>query len=149
LLGVVSVSEIHRYPLRPPGFEEPLFPTASSKRSVIEHLLQSPWLSRASELEGRSGGAAPHALEEPVELREPQGWVEIVRLGEGRRRGCCSSWKRQRVDKVFDRWRQVSRWWDEDRHVDRTVFRVLLSGGTVVDLARERSGSWFLVGVVD
>jgi hypothetical protein len=26
--ALVSVSEIHAYPLRPEGFEEPLFPTA-------------------------------------------------------------------------------------------------------------------------
>jgi hypothetical protein len=146
LLGV-NVSEIHRYPLRPPKFEESLFPTAASKRSVIEHLLEAPWLSRASELEGQSGGAT-HVLEEPVELSGAQGQVEIVRLGGDRRR-CCSCWRRQRVDKVLDHWRRVSRWWDEDRHVDRMVFRVLLSGGAVVDLARERSGGWFLVGVVD
>jgi hypothetical protein len=34
--------------------------------------------------------------------------------------------------------------------VDRLVFRVLLSGGAVVDLALERaSGEWLLVGMVD
>jgi hypothetical protein len=33
--------------------------------------------------------------------------------------------------------------------VDRVIFRVLLSGGAVVDLARKRSGGWFLVGIVD
>jgi hypothetical protein len=34
--------------------------------------------------------------------------------------------------------------------VDRLVFRVLLSGGAVVDLALERtSGEWLVAGVVD
>ena len=146
LLGV-EVSEIHAYPLRPQGFEEPLFPTAASKRAVAKHLLESPWLSRASQLEERTGGAA-HVLEEPVELRNSPGRVEVVRLGEVKRR-CRSSWRRRRVVRTLDRWRQIGGWWDADRRVDRVVFRVLLSGGVVVDLARERSGDWLLVGVVD
>jgi hypothetical protein len=145
VLGI-GVSEIHAYPSRPEGFEEPLFPTAESNRKIAEHLLQAPWLFRASELEGRAGGAA-HALEEPVELRSPPGRVEIVRLVGSRR--CRYSWRRRSVEKILDRWRRVDGWWDADRRVDRVVFRVLLSGGTVVDLARERSGGWLLVGVID
>ncbi len=54
----VSVSEIHAYPSRPEGFEEPLFPTAESNRKIAEHLLEAPWLFRASELERKTGGAA-------------------------------------------------------------------------------------------
>jgi|SRR5215210_1075742 len=145
LLGI-EASEIHAYPLRPEGFEEPLFPTAESNRKIAEHLLEASWLSKASELEKRTGGAA-HALEEPVELRKPSGQVEIVRLVSSRR--CRHSWRRRRVEKVLDRWRRVDRWWDADRREDRMIFRVLLSGGAVVDLARERSGDWLLVGVVD
>jgi hypothetical protein len=145
VLGI-GVSEIHAYPSRPEGFEEPLFPTAESNRKIAEHLLQAPWLFRASELEGRAGGAA-HALEEPVELRSSPGRVEIVRLVGSRR--CRYSWRRRSVEKVLDRWRRVDGWWNADRRVDRVVFRVLLSGGTVVDLARERSGGWLLVGVID
>jgi hypothetical protein len=142
----IDVSEIHAYPSRPEGFGEPLFPTVESDRKIAEHLLEAPWLSRASELEGRIGGAA-HALEEPVKLRNSSGQVEIVRPHEGRRYR--SSWRRRRLEKVLDRWRRVDEWWVADRHVDRMVFRVLLSGGAVVDLARERSGGWLLVGVVD
>lgn len=142
----IDVSEIHAYPSRPEGFEEPLFPTAESNRKIAEHLLEAPWLCRASELEGNTGGAA-HALEEPVELRNSPGRVEIVRFVGGRR--CRPSWSKRRVDKVLDRWRRVSGWWDADRRVDRVVFRVLLSGGAVVDLARERPDDWLLVGVVD
>ncbi|MCA1716756.1 MAG: hypothetical protein LC781_07815 [Actinobacteria bacterium] len=145
MLGI-EVSEIHAYPLRPKGFEEPLFVTTASKQAVAEHLLKAPWLSRASDLEGRTGEAV-HALEEPVELRNLSGQVEVLRPNEGRR--CHPSWKRRRVEKVLDRWRRVGGWWDADRSVDRVVFRVLLSGGAVVDLARERSGDWLLVGVVD
>jgi hypothetical protein len=145
VLGI-GVSEIHAYPSRPEGFEEPLFPTAESNRKIAEHLLQAPWLFRASELEGRAGGAA-HALEEPVELRSPPGRVEIVRLVGSRR--CRYSWRRRSVEKILDRWRRVDGWWNADRRVDRVVFRVLLSGGTMVDLARERSDGWLLVGVID
>jgi hypothetical protein len=140
VLGI-GVSEIHAYPSRPEGFEEPLFPTAESNRKIAEHLLQAPWLFRASELEGRAGGAA-HALEEPVELRSSPGRVV------GSRR-CRYSWRRRSVEKVLDRWRRVDGWWNADRRVDRVVFRVLLSGGTMVDLARERSDGWLLVGVID
>jgi hypothetical protein len=145
----IDVSEIHAFALRPEGFEEPLFPTAESNRKIAEHLLEAPWLSRASELEGRAGGAA-RALEEPVELTtsNSSGRLDIVRLGGGRR-WCYHSWKRRSVEKVLDRWREVWGWWDEDRCRDRMVFRVLLSGGTVVDLAWDRSGGWLLVGVVD
>ena len=112
----------------------------------MEHLLEDPWLSKASELEERTGGAA-HGLEEPVELRNSPGRVEIVRLVSSRR--CRHSWRKRRVEKVLDRWRRVNRWWDEGRREDRMVFRVLLSDGAVVDLVRERCGDWLFVGVVD
>jgi hypothetical protein len=146
-LPCVSVSEIHAYPSKPEGFEEPLFPTAESNRKIAEHLLEAPWLFRASELERKRGGAA-HAPEEPIEVRNSPGRVEIVRHFGARR--CRSfSWRRRRVEKVLDRWREVGKWWDTDRCVDRVVFRVLLCGEMVVDLARERYGGWFLVGMVD
>lgn len=142
----MSVSEIHGYPLRPAGFEEPLFPGAASRRVVAEHLLRAPWLVRASELVGR-GGQAVHARREPVELRTgfAGGRVQVVgSSGCGRRR---QGW----VTEVLARWREVGEWWDEDRTIDRGVVRVVLSDGAVVDLARESGnpGGWFLVGVVD
>jgi hypothetical protein len=142
----IEVSEIHAYPLKLEGFEEPLFPTVESNRKIVEHLLEAPWLSKASELEERTGGAA-HVLEEPVELRNSHGRVESVRLVSIRR--CRHSWRKRRVEKVLDRWRRVNRWWDEGRREDRMVFRVLLSDGAVVDLVRERCGDWLFVGVVD
>jgi hypothetical protein len=143
-LPTASISEIHRFPLRPEGFPEPLFPTLSSKRTVAEHLFEAPWLMRASELKDGAGEAA-HFLEEPVRLEVRRGRAEVVRFCSGRR----YSWRRSKVLEVLDRWREVGGWWDEDRHTDRLVFRVLLSGGVVVDLARERFGGWSLVGVVD
>jgi hypothetical protein len=131
LLGI-EVSEIHAYPLRPEGFEEPLF--SKSRRAVAEHFLRTPWLSRASEMEGK-GGQAVHVRRESVEVENRCGRV-LRASGE------------RRVVEVLDRWREVSAWWDEARAADRTVVRVLLSDGAVVDLAREGSG-WFLVGVAD
>ena len=112
---------------------------------MVEHLLEAPWLARASELEGQTGEAA-HAPREPVELKRSSGRVEVVRFSRGRR---CPFWRQRQVVEVIDRWREVGWWWHEYRRKDRLVFRVLLSGGTVVNLARERSGGWFLVGVVD
>ena len=138
-----SVSEIHCYPLRLEGFEEPLFPTRESRLAVLDHLLRAPWLSRASEIEER-GGQAAHARWEPVELENRHGRVRIV-WASGRRR--CR--KRRRVIEVLGRWREVRAWWDETRAKDRSLARLLLSDGSVVDLARESDGEWFLVGVTD
>jgi hypothetical protein len=138
-----SVSEIHCYPLRPEGFEEPLFPTRESRQAVLDHLLRAPWLSQASEMEER-GGQTVHARWEPVELENRHGRLRIVwASGRSRRR------KKQHVVEVLDRWREVRAWWDETRAKDRSLARVLLSDGSVVDLARENHGGWFLVGVTD
>ena len=140
----VGVSAIHRYPLRPEGFEEPLFPTFGSRRAVGEHLLCAPWLCRASEVErpGR-GGQAVHASEEPVAVERRRGHVLVVRHLGGRRR--CRG--EARVEETLARWREVGGWWGDEAR-DRVVVRVLLSDGAVVDLARE-GGSWSLVGTVD
>ncbi len=144
-LREITVSEIHHYPPRPKGFEEPLFTTAASRRALVEHLLEAPWLSRASELRVRSGNAGPAKLrEEPVELTRRAGIVHVIRPHGGR-----CSWRRRQVVEVLTRWRCVSSWWDPQERVDRLVFRVLLSGGAVVDLALEHSGGWLLAGVVD
>jgi hypothetical protein len=137
-----SVSEIHRYPLRTEGFEEPLFPGAASRRVVAEHLLEASWLWRASEMTG-NGGQAVHVRREFVEIEGRCGRMGVL-WASGKRE--CT--KKRRVVEVLDRWREVRAWWNEDAGVDRTVVRVLLSDGAVVDLAREGSG-WFLVGVAD
>jgi len=138
-----SVSEIHRYPLRPEGFEEPLFPTRESRLAVLDHLLRSPWLSRASEMEGK-GGQAAHARWEPVELENRHGCLRVTRASERRR---CR--KQRHIVEVLGRWREVRAWWDEERAKDRSLTRVLLSDGGVVDLAQEDEEKWFLVGVTD
>lgn len=140
-----SVSEIHRYSLRPESFEEPLFPTGGTKRAVAKHLLEAPWLVRALELEGNpAGGQAARVRREPVELEKRCGRVRVSWVSGGRRR-CKQRW----VIEVLDRWREVGAWWDEGLALDRVVIRALLSDGGIVNLAREGSGAWFLVGVVD
>src|SRR5688500_17524678 len=96
-----SVSEIHRYPLRPEAFEEPLFPTRESRLAILDHLLRTSWLSRASEMEER-GGQAAHARWEPVELENRHGRVRVT-WASGRRR--CR--KRRHVVEVLGRWREV------------------------------------------
>jgi hypothetical protein len=138
-----SVSEIHRYPLRPDDFEEPLFPTRESRRAVLDHLLRASWLLRASELESR-GGQTAHAGREPVKVKSYHGRVRIS-WSSGRRR--CR--KERRIVEVLGRWREVRAWWDEERATDRILFRVLLSDGSVVDLAHENGGEWVLVGTMD
>ena len=139
-----SVTEIHRYPLKPESYEEPLFPTSNARKAVMEHLLAASWLYRASDLTGRTGEVA-HVREEPVEVKARGECVRVIRTG--RRRRC--SWRRREVVEVLDRWRKVEDWWNAEMHTDRLLFRILLSGGEVVDLARERSGEWILVGMVD
>jgi hypothetical protein len=141
-----SVSEIHHYPLRPENFEEPLFPTRESRRAVGDHLLRAPWLSRASEMEGR-GGQAAHARQEPVEVEGSfAGGCMRVSWTSGRRRRCR---RRCHVVEILLSWREVEAWWNGERTKDRTLIRVLLSDGAIVDLAQENGGEWFLVGVVD
>ena len=140
-----SVAEIHSYPRRPSGFEEPLFPTVESKREIMAHFLEAPWLSRASELP-RGIGESAHATREPVRLRGALGQVDLVRPSASRSR---RSPTRRRVVRVLERWREVRAWWDEEARTDRLVFRVLLAGGAVAELALERSEGWFLVGVAD
>ncbi len=140
-----SVSEIHSYPLRREGFEEPLFPTRESRREVAEHLLRAPWVFRASEMEGSfGGGQAVHVRRDPVEIERRCGRVEVA-WSSGFRR--CS--RKRQVVEVLARWREVDGWWDEERATERDVVRVLLSDGVVADLARERDGGWSLVGVAD
>jgi len=138
-----SVAEIHGYPRRPQGYEEPLFPTRESKREIMAHLLEAPWLRRASELP-RGVGECAHAIREPVRLRGARGRVELVWSVRCRRGPV-----RRRIVRVLERWREVRAWWDEEASIDRLVFRVLLAGGAVAELALERPGGWFLVGVAD
>ena len=145
-----TISEIHCYPSLPPGFEEPLFPTQESRRAVAEHLANAPWLSRGSELPGGSGQAVRRCEEPAHVLWRADGRAYLMRrCGNGRRprqRRTC----KKRVVRVLECWREVGPWWDAGGGVDRLVFRVLLAGGAVVDLALERtSGEWLLVGVAD
>jgi hypothetical protein len=120
-----------------------LFPTRESRLVVLGHLLRTSWLSRASEAESR-GGQAAHAGREPVEVKNHHGRVRIS-WSSGRRR--CR--KERRIVEILDRWREVRAWWDEERATNRSLFRVLLSDGSVVDLARESGREWFLVGTLD
>ena len=142
-LSEISVAEIHGYPWRPRGFEEPLFPTRGSKREIMAHFLEAPWLIKASELP-RGVGECAHAIREPVRLVGARDRVELVRPARYRR-----SPTRRRVVRVLERWREVWAWWDEEIRTDRLVFRILLAGGAVAELALERSGGWFLIGVAD
>lgn len=144
-MPTTTVSEIHRYPSRPPGFEEPLFPTAESRRAVAEHLARAPWLCRGSELR-RGSGQAARCREEPAHvLRRADGRAYLVRRCPNGRRT-----RKRLVVRVLERWREVGPWWDAERRVDRLVFRVLLAGGAVVDLALEgTTGEWLVAGVVD
>jgi hypothetical protein len=151
------VSEVHAYPIRPTGFEEPLFPTPASRRAVAEHLLEAPWLTRASELLAGSG-EGPHRYEEPVEVvAREDGACLLVFPGPGPRCGGRRRPRRRRVARVVGRWREVRGWWEKGGGSDRLMFRLEIEGDPripgslgVVDVALDRSsGRWALVGVVD
>ncbi len=148
-----TVSEIHRQPLRPPGYAEPLFLGRAAKKEIADYLRESSgWLGKASDVE-RSAGKPCHVL------RRPGGAAYLVRSGTSRpaRR---PNFAKRRVARVLERWREVERWWSPGG-ADRLLFRVLLegpgeageAGGVVVDLALDRSGpragSWSLVRVLD
>lgn len=173
-----SVSEIHDYPKRPADFEEPLFHGPGSRRTPMEHFLEAPWLSRASELAevgglavgnptgvptsvpaGVPGGGttAVHRREERAYvLARPDGAVYLVRghgCGHGRGVGSgrrCGRTRKRRVLRVIERWREVRGWWSDEGGADLLLFRVELSGGAVMDLALERSsGEWILTGILN
>ena len=78
-------------------------------------------------------------------LRRADGRAYLVqRCPNGRRT------RKRLVVRVLERWREVGPWWDAERRVDRLVFRVLLAGGAVVDLALEgTTGEWLVAGVLD
>ena len=145
-----NVAEIHRHPLRPTGFAEPLFLGRSDKKEIADHLARSSWL-------GRVGDGVP-AVGEPEEagevchvLARPDGSAHLVR-GFAGRPGCRRGRRRvtrRRVSGVIERWREVRRWWEPGRGTDRLCFRLQLSDGSVVDTALDRSGSWALLRVHD
>ncbi len=154
-----SVSEIHRHPLRPPGFAEPLFLGRAAKKRIAEHLRESSgWLGKASEVSDDESGEAGEVCHV---FRRSDGSAYLVRVGRPgpacRRRRT----SKRRVAQVIERWREVRNWWRPGGGTDRLLFRVLMdgvgaegeAGGAVVDLALERSGSragcWSLVRVLD
>lgn len=154
-MSAVSVLEIHRYPLKPGGAEEPLWVTREWKRSVADHLAASRWLCRASETSARRGsgygsergsGQAAHATYEPVYILVRDRGSFVVRLDPPKRP---RSWRKRRIVEVIDLWREVRSWWSGEDAVDRLVARVLLAGGLVVDLAKRRTEEWAMVGVLD
>jgi hypothetical protein len=138
-----SVSEIHRHPLRPPGFQEPLFPGREHKKEIAEHLARSAWLEKGSAAGDGSGAAAKRRLRRAHVLARGDGGVYLVAR-------CGHRIIKRRIARVAERWREVGSWWEPGRAVDRFVFRLLLASGAVVDVAFYASSSeWRLVGVVD
>lgn len=92
-----TVTEIHDHPLRPAGFEEPLFLTRESRKQILEHLSEASWLSRASLAppstmrEGRESGSSGRVITSWREVDrwwEPDGGIDAVwrllECGEGR-----------------------------------------------------------------
>ena len=150
-----SVYEIHRHPLRPAGFAEPLFLGPGDKKKIADHLARSGWLGKAGD--GVPGADELGGTGEVCHvLARPDGSAHLVRgfagrpgcrpKGFARGRRCVA---RRRISGVIERWREVRRWWEPNRGADRLCFRLRLSDGAVVDVALDRSGSWSLVRVHD
>ncbi len=102
---------------------------------VLLELLSTPWLHRASDVDGPVRIEVPVPVEWDPERGRPSSFV---------RKG-----KRYEVDQVVTQWAIDTRWWDRAGRVSRRCFRVIARGG-VYDLAYDRLGEqWLLVGVVD
>ena len=149
-----TVGEIHAHPLRPVGFQEPLFLGRAEKKRIAEHLRESSsWLRRA----GEARADRPQAAREPCHvLARPDGSAYLVRAGRPPAGGSGGSrrTRKRRVARVVERWREVRDWWAPGERTDRLCFRVMLDGGeagggAVVDLALDRCGSWSLVRIHD
>ena len=83
-------------------------------------------------------------------LRRADGSAYLVRRCQNGRRHGRSRTRKRRVVRVLESWREIDLWWEAGASVDRLVFRTLLAGGAVVDLALDLvTGEWLLVGVVD
>ena len=106
-----TVSEIHRHPLRPEGYAEPLFHSHKSRKEILEHLARSRWLGKASELSVRERGARAydyHSAASP----DSQG----------------SLGAKDPVARVLASWREVDRWWEPGGGVD-VVWRLVEDRG--------------------
>lgn len=136
-----TVTEIHDHPLRPAGFAEPLFLGPKDKKEIADHLAAGSWLRKAAD------GARRYPSPCHVYRSDARGGVWLARPG-------CRRTKRRagkrRVVGVIGRWREVSGWWQDGGGEDLLLYRLLLSGGAVVDVARDRgAGGWELVRVLD
>lgn len=125
---------IRRFDAKRAGQTLDLFESASRLPVVLE-LLSTPWLRRASDVDG----PARTEITVPVEWDAERGRPRLfIRKG-----------KHYEIDQVVSQWAVDVRWWDRQRAVSRRCFRVIARGG-VYDLAYDRLGEqWLLVGVVD
>lgn len=134
-----STREIHGHPLRPSDFAEPLFLGREDKKEIAEYLSRSGWLGKVSETSDLE--------ERPCHVyRVASGESWFVRPGCRRQRRRA---QKRRVARVIERWREVRCWWEPEGGTDRLLFRVLLSGGVVADVALDRHYGWSLVRILD
>lgn len=137
--------------VRPEGFVEPLFLPGTHSKEIAEHLTASGWLWKASETEADAAGqTSPERAPERNchVLRSDEGVCLVRREGRGR----ATRWRKRRVRVVIEKWRDVRGWWEPggDSGTDLLCYRVLASGGVVLELAYDRgSGGWRVAGVVD
>lgn len=125
--------------------------TPEWRKTVLDHLCESSWLCRASELPVRTESTeTAHRASERIYVLRRASELSVIRydLSLCDARAARSLWRRKLIVEVIDLWREIRGWWSRET-IDRLVVRVMLAGGAVVDLARYAEDEWRLVGIVD
>lgn len=137
-------ASIKQYQAKRVGQPVELFDSRLTRTPVINALLESPWVRRASEVVTGGSSEATKSLDEPVRVV----WEEdSLRPYAFAREGAHA----QPIDAIAQVWSSEYGWWSEsgEVHVSRRFWRVI-SRGAVYDIVydRRRDG-WFLIGVMD
>lgn len=135
---------IKQYQAKRAGQPVELFDSRLARTPVIDALLESPWVRRASEVVTEGSSEATKALDEPVRVV----WEEdALRPYAFAREGAHA----QPIDAIAQVWSSEYGWWSEsgEAYVSRRFWRVI-SRGAVYDIVYDRRrGGWFLIGVMD
>lgn len=135
---------IKQYQAKRAGQPVELFDSRLARTPVIDALLESPWVWRASEVLAEGSSEATKTLDEPVRVV----WED------GSFRPCAFAREgghAQPVEAIAQMWAAERGWWSEysEDRVSRRFWRVI-SRGAVYDLVYDRlRNGWFLIGVMD
>jgi hypothetical protein len=132
---------IKHYDAIPPGQPLELLDAKHARLPVMQELIKSPWLVRATDLLRHDDVSATKRREEVVVVA----WDADRQYPAAFTRGST----RYRIDAVVQIWATDRVWWDPRRSLSRHYWRVLAKSG-IYDLAYDReTGDWMLVGIQD